>query len=205
MQTIALKCPGCGAGLEVANQLDNFGCGYCGTAVRVVRGGGTVSLVAETLTRIQTGTDRTAAELALVRLKSELDAIQIKIVRTDFPPSPTIGPFIPKVVPGRLEMHVRTILSFVVAAVFAKFLLGNWWTFLIVTLGLIWLVRAVFRYKKGIDEEKLKFAEAVSMQRQRHREKLSQIQTLLDELNAEEKSIFDQIKANEAIVRRPIS
>jgi hypothetical protein len=72
MIAIALKCPGCGAGLQISPEMESFACGYCGTSLQTVRQGGTIALTADTFTNIQAGTDRTAAELALVRLKDEL-------------------------------------------------------------------------------------------------------------------------------------
>ena len=77
---ITLKCPSCGADLEISAEMDTFYCGYCGTRQMVQRRGGTVSLklVGEAIARVQVGTDRTAAELALVRLRDELVSLQSK-------------------------------------------------------------------------------------------------------------------------------
>ncbi|MGO9093852.1 MAG: hypothetical protein ACLQGV_01390 [Bryobacteraceae bacterium] len=54
--------------------MDRFFCGYCGTGLIVQRRGGTVALkaVTEAIQRVQIGTDKTAAELAIVRYESEL-------------------------------------------------------------------------------------------------------------------------------------
>lgn len=70
---IQLTCPACGGKLELNNTIDRFACAHCGTEHVVNRGGGIVSLqpVIEGLRRIQSGTDRTAAELALQRLRGE--------------------------------------------------------------------------------------------------------------------------------------
>ena len=75
---VNLKCPGCGAKLEVYGDMERFACGYCGNEVLVQRRGGTVSLkaVVEGIREVQKGTDRTAAELALVRLDKELQALR---------------------------------------------------------------------------------------------------------------------------------
>lgn len=74
IRTLALKCPSCGSGLEVSPDMERFACGYCGTEQMVQRRGGTVSLklITAAISRVQTGTDKTAAELALVRLREEL-------------------------------------------------------------------------------------------------------------------------------------
>jgi hypothetical protein len=83
---VALKCPNCGGKLEVTGQMSHFACGYCGANVKVLRQGGTVSLSLEdAIARVQIGTDRTAAELALRRLKEELaeaEAEKISIERS---------------------------------------------------------------------------------------------------------------------------
>jgi ribosomal protein S27AE len=79
VQFASMNCPGCGAGLQVTTAMDFFACGYCGMSIRAVRQGGTVALVAEALARIKTGTDKTAAELALVRLKDELKTINLAV------------------------------------------------------------------------------------------------------------------------------
>lgn len=77
-RVLTLKCPSCGADLEITADMDTFYCGYCGTRQMVQRRGGTVSLklVGEAIARVQVGTDRTAAELALRRLSDELASIQ---------------------------------------------------------------------------------------------------------------------------------
>lgn len=88
MKTIAMKCASCGAGLQIAPDIDHFACGYCGASLSVVRQGGTVALrlVSDLIAKVQVGTDRTAAELALVRLpkeiserRRELDAMEERV------------------------------------------------------------------------------------------------------------------------------
>lgn len=72
---IPLKCAGCGAMLDISPDMDVFACGYCGLNQQVERRGGTVALkqVGEAIRRVQAGTDRTAAELAIRRLTAELE------------------------------------------------------------------------------------------------------------------------------------
>lgn len=74
---IPLKCQSCGAKLEVYDDMNRFACGYCGTEMLVERRGGTVSLkaVEQAIQKVQIGTDKTAAELALARLNEELKAL----------------------------------------------------------------------------------------------------------------------------------
>lgn len=89
-----MKCASCGAGLQITPDMDYFVCGYCGASLSVARQGGTVALklVTDSIAKVQVGTDRTAAELALVRLpkeikerRRELDAIeeQIRYLETE--------------------------------------------------------------------------------------------------------------------------
>lgn len=75
MKSIAMKCANCGAGLQIAPDMDHFACSYCGASLSVARQGGTVALnlVADSIAKVQVGTDRTAAELALVRLPKEIE------------------------------------------------------------------------------------------------------------------------------------
>ena len=58
--------------------MDLFACSYCGTQQVVQRRGGTVALklVSDAIARVQVGTDRTASELAIRRLKDEILAIE---------------------------------------------------------------------------------------------------------------------------------
>ena len=71
---IPLNCLNCGGQLDVYDDMERFACGFCGTGMIVQRRGGTVSLksVEEAIHKVQIGTDKTAAELALVRLNEEL-------------------------------------------------------------------------------------------------------------------------------------
>jgi len=64
--------------LDITEDLERFACGYCGTEQIVKRAGGVVWLKKiETAVRdVQKGTDRTAAELAWVRLEGELEEAQ---------------------------------------------------------------------------------------------------------------------------------
>ena len=71
---LKLACVNCGAPLEIGEDLDVFACGFCGSQQRVERKGGIVALkrVELAIKAVQRGTDRTAAELALPRLRREL-------------------------------------------------------------------------------------------------------------------------------------
>ncbi|SRR6266404_1158855 len=80
LKILNLKCVSCGSNLEVTESMDRFCCGYCGSEQYVERQGGTVSLkpVIDAISRVQTGTDKTAAELALQRLRQELTSMEIQ-------------------------------------------------------------------------------------------------------------------------------
>jgi predicted RNA-binding Zn-ribbon protein involved in translation (DUF1610 family) len=73
-KVIPLKCPSCGAKLEISADMDQFACGYCGTELFIQRKGGTVALkpLTDAINKVQVGTDKTAAELAIPRLQEDL-------------------------------------------------------------------------------------------------------------------------------------
>jgi hypothetical protein len=72
-RTVALRCANCNAQLQVPPGIDVLACGYCGAEQTVERGGGIVALkpVVEVLQRVEAGTGRVVAELALQRLRCE--------------------------------------------------------------------------------------------------------------------------------------
>jgi ribosomal protein S27AE len=78
LKVVPLKCPSCGAKLEVSEDMDRFACGYCGTELVTQRRGGTVALksLTDAIVKVQIGTDKTAAELALRRLQDELHDVR---------------------------------------------------------------------------------------------------------------------------------
>jgi predicted RNA-binding Zn-ribbon protein involved in translation (DUF1610 family) len=75
---VALKCPGCGAALQVDQQAETHACRYCGVTLRVDHAQGAISLrlVADAVASVQRGTDRTAAELAIRRLSEDLKGLE---------------------------------------------------------------------------------------------------------------------------------
>jgi uncharacterized membrane protein len=78
---VPMKCTSCGGRLEISSDMVNFACGYCGSSLKVERKGGTIALhtVTEAIKKVQFGTDRTAAELAMNRLKNEIDNVNKEI------------------------------------------------------------------------------------------------------------------------------
>lgn len=75
---VTLTCPRCGGKLEVTKDMERFACAHCGTEHLVLRRGGTVSLapVMEGIRQVKDTVDRTAAELAIVRLEKEIGVLQ---------------------------------------------------------------------------------------------------------------------------------
>jgi predicted RNA-binding Zn-ribbon protein involved in translation (DUF1610 family) len=87
LHIIPLKCPSCAAKLDIASDMEQFACGFCGTTLMVRRAGGTISLrtVTDAISKVQAGTDKTASELAIQRLDTErigLAARRAEIERT---------------------------------------------------------------------------------------------------------------------------
>jgi DNA-directed RNA polymerase subunit RPC12/RpoP len=83
---INLSCANCGGKLEVYDDMDRFACGYCGTEMLVQRRGGTVALkaVAEAIEKVRKGVDKTAAELAIVRLEKERSELLESEKKSDY-------------------------------------------------------------------------------------------------------------------------
>jgi hypothetical protein len=79
---VSLTCPNCGGKLEITEEIERFACSHCGNEHIVNRGVGIVSLapVTQQLSQIQVGTDKTAAELAILRLRNELLDIDNEII-----------------------------------------------------------------------------------------------------------------------------
>ena len=82
---INLNCANCGAKLDIYDDIEHFSCGYCGTQLIVQRRGGTVALkaVKEAIQKVQIGTDKTAAELALVRIEKESSELKAKLAAVE--------------------------------------------------------------------------------------------------------------------------
>lgn len=78
---VTLTCPSCGGQLQITSDIDRFACGHCGTEHLVKRGGGIVSLapVVEGIKKIQMGVDKTASELAIKRIKSEISDLENQV------------------------------------------------------------------------------------------------------------------------------
>jgi hypothetical protein len=82
---LTLKCQNCGANLQIKPDTTQSACSYCGASQIVDRDGGIVSLrlVSDALQKVQVGTDRTAAELAIKRLNDEIYGLKLEIEKLD--------------------------------------------------------------------------------------------------------------------------
>jgi DNA-directed RNA polymerase subunit RPC12/RpoP len=76
-----LNCASCNSNLEISSDIEKFNCSYCGIQQIVEKKGGIIVLrqVVDAINKVQTGTDKTAAELALLRLKKEQDILYSKL------------------------------------------------------------------------------------------------------------------------------
>ena len=88
---ITLSCPSCGHKLQITDDIDRFACAACGNEHIVNRSGGIVTLkpVIDSIKSVQVGVDKTASELAIVRLKEEIKQIEIELA--NIPPSVSYG------------------------------------------------------------------------------------------------------------------
>lgn len=75
-----MKCPNCGGKLEVGEDTTQFVCGYCGSEQFVERKGGMIQLklLEASVVKIENNTNRVANELALERLKKEIEMLSQK-------------------------------------------------------------------------------------------------------------------------------
>ena len=71
---VTLSCPSCGGKLKITSDIDRFACTYCGQEHIVNRGEGVIYLspITDSVQKIETNTDKTASELAIVRLQKEI-------------------------------------------------------------------------------------------------------------------------------------
>ncbi len=108
---ILLNCPNCGAKLDIYDDMERFACSYCRSEMIVQRRGGTVALreIQSAIKGVQVGTDRTAAELALVRLEKELHELLRLEYATYTAPLPPPQPGVPP--PSAVPIVVTFILS----------------------------------------------------------------------------------------------
>ena len=75
---VTLSCPSCGGKLQITSDVERFACAHCGKEHLVKRGGGIISIqpLMDGLVKVQAGVDKTASELAIVRLSKEIPALE---------------------------------------------------------------------------------------------------------------------------------
>jgi hypothetical protein len=85
-----MNCASCSAPIQIKPEITQFVCAYCGSSQIVDRSGGvvTLNLVADAIHQVQRGTDRTAAELALVRLRKKQSILQNELDSLGWPRKP---------------------------------------------------------------------------------------------------------------------
>jgi ribosomal protein S27E len=78
---ITLSCPSCGHKLQITEDVDRFACSACGNEHIVNRSGGIVTLkpVIDSINEVKVGVDKTASELAIVRLDAEINELEGRI------------------------------------------------------------------------------------------------------------------------------
>lgn len=78
---ITLSCPFCGHKLQITPEIDRFACAACGNEHIVNRSGGMITIkpVIESIRNLQIGVDKTASELAIVRLRNEIAALEERV------------------------------------------------------------------------------------------------------------------------------
>jgi hypothetical protein len=76
--SISLTCPNCGGRLEITGDVNRFACAHCGCEQIVHRSEGVVSTkpVVDGLYEVKLGVDRAASELAIRRLREELEELE---------------------------------------------------------------------------------------------------------------------------------
>ena len=114
MSIIAALCAGCGARLFITPDLNQITCVYCGVIQVVRRNQGVIGLkcIEGAISRVQSGTDRTAVELAIRRIKDDLANASKK--KSDFDKT--------------LEVVVKGIESKFLVAIAFGFITGIIWS-----------------------------------------------------------------------------
>lgn len=76
---IALECIKCGGSLRVSADRERFTCNFCGTDHLIKDGVVSLSPMIDALKGVKGGVDRTAAELAIRRIRDDVSALQIQL------------------------------------------------------------------------------------------------------------------------------
>lgn len=118
-QTIIINCPTCGSTSSRKVGISDFVCSYCGTQYRVEYSSNGMFLypILQSMQTLQTGMDRTAAELTVKRLKEEIYYLRVNI-----------GPLMPEYNYIKLQAS-KTRFAFI----FKRF----WWLFIIIFFAIL--------------------------------------------------------------------
>ena len=136
---VTLSCPSCSGKLKITKDLDKFACSYCGNEHVVKRSEGVVSLapVVQGLQHIQTGVDKTASELAIVRLKKEIQGLENQIRNLSSPAS-------------ELGIIIVKSLITLVASILPMLFLGSTATKILLTIQAIVFLGKVIQFSPTI-------------------------------------------------------
>lgn len=79
---ITLACPSCGGTLAITSDVDRFECGHCGNQHLVKRDGDvlTIAPLVKEVQSVRAGVDKTAAELAIPRIRTEIKELQAQLL-----------------------------------------------------------------------------------------------------------------------------
>lgn len=144
-QTIRVNCPSCGSTAPHSQKDHDFTCEYCGTRFQVKTSSGNIELapLINTVNDLKFGMDRTGSEMAIRRIKDEINELQA-----------SIRPFLPEY--ERLKQVIENPglpLKFLkywwigIVAGFALFFiaaLNDWYS--LVTIGFFIFVISIFMY-----------------------------------------------------------
>ncbi|HNY38862.1 MAG TPA: hypothetical protein PKJ41_00645 [Bryobacteraceae bacterium] len=161
---LSLNCPNCGANLNFNSGLDQFACSYCGASIAVRTEGGAVSLhrLNETVWRIESHTERAAAELAIARYEKEIAALESQLQAVESPRHMRTGL-------GCLFSILGVILAFSVATTLGQ-------TAIALFIGMAAIALSIFVYRTSGPPE----GDALRLQIQSLRIKLARKRRIAD-------------------------
>jgi hypothetical protein len=145
MQVVSLKCASCGSDLQIGPDVEHFACAYCGSSQAVHRDGGIITLkaVEAAIAKVQLGADRTAAELAIHRLREDLEDVKAQIrrlIETKVTEKEEVRSFLLKVA------SVVAVISFLIIVYYSAALALIWGGVVLVTAYYV-----IARTMNGID------------------------------------------------------
>lgn len=105
---ISLKCTNCSATLKLSDQLDRFICNYCGTEQLLVHdtSGYSFRRLEEKLDSLERATEKGNAELALKRLREDLQLKMVQLNAIEEDKAQKIN-----LIEGEREVSIKTIVA----------------------------------------------------------------------------------------------